>query len=153
MAKGHKTGGRQRGSANKATKERLEQERVALQAQREVDKARAANTVLGKDMLERFMITFAGMAAHHQPIPEGQVAQPGRKPDESKFLTYAKLTVETARDLAQFQSPKFKAIQVIAPPANIPPPTPATGPGGNVITLDDPVALTRVYQQLIKQVR
>lgn len=148
--KGHpRYGGKQKGTLNKATTERLERERIAKQAQQEVDKARRENMVLGKDMLERFMMTFAGMAAHHQPVPAGQVAQPGRKPDEAKFLTYAKLTVETARDLAQFQSPKFKAIQIVAPPPN--PVVPLAD--GNVVQIDDPVAMARVYQRMIKQVR
>lgn len=149
MAKGHKTGGRQRGTANKRTLEAVERERVARQAQQEVDKARQANTKLGKDVLEEFMKTFAGMAAYHQPVPEGVAAPPGRKPDEAKFLTYAKLTVETARDLANFQSPRFRAIQLMTPPAN--PLLPAKD--GNVVTIDDPTAIARVYQNMVKQVR
>lgn len=153
MAKGHRTGGRQRGTPNKSTQERLEAERVALQAQKEVDKARQAHTKLGKDVLEEFMKTFAGMAAYHQPVPEGVVAPPGRMPDEGKFLTYAKLTVETARDLANFQSPRFRAISIMTPPAN-PPANPLAPPkDGNVVTIDDPAAIARVYQNMVKQVR
>lgn len=149
MAKGNKTGGRQRGTPNRRTTEALERERVARQAQQEVDKARAANTKLGKDVLEEFMKTFAGMAAYYQPVPEGMPIPSGRKPSEDKFLTYARLTVETARDLANFQSPRFRAVQIMTPPAN--PLLPAKA--GNVHTIDDPAAVARLYQNMVKQVR
>lgn len=152
MAKGRKTGGKQRGTPNKATRERLEQERVAKQAQQEVDKARAANTKLGKDILEEFMKNFAGMAAYYQPLPDGTPVPAGRKPDEKRFLTYAKLTVETAAQLAQFQSPRFKAIAIMTPP---PTPIEASRPkGSNVVTIEnDPQKLARIYAQMVKQVR
>ena len=151
VKKGQRNGGRQKGTPNKRTTERLEAERIAQQAQQEVDKARQANTKLGKDILEEFMKTFAGMAAYHQPVPEGMAIPTGRKPDEAKFLTYARLAAETAAKLAEFQSPKFKAIQVMTPPPN---PLPApTSKEGNVLTLDDPVAIARVYQNMVKQVR
>lgn len=149
MAKGHRTGGRQKGTMNKSTRERLEAERVAQQAQLEVNKARQAHTKLGKDVLEEFMKTFAGMAAYYQPVPEGVAVPVGRKPDEGKFLTYAKLTTETAAALANFQSPRFKAIQIMTPPPN---PVPVVR-DGNVVTIDDPVALARVYGNMVKQVR
>lgn len=149
MARGNKTGGRSRGTPNKRTTERLEAERIAKQAQQEVDKARQANTKLGKDVLEEFMKTFAGMAAYHQPVPEGMAIPTGRKPDEAKFLTYARLAAETAAKLAEFQSPKFKAIQVMTPPPNLPAPSKE----GNVVMIDDPVAIARVYQNMVKQVR
>lgn len=154
VQKGQRNGGRQKGTPNKRTTERLEQERIALQAQREVDRARQANTKLGKDVLEEFMKLFAGMAAASQPIPVGVASPPGHRADEKKFLIYAKLTVDTATALAAFQSPKFKAIQVFAPPPTpLPAPTPAGPDGSNVITIDDPVALARVYQRMVKQVR
>ncbi len=151
IKKGMRPGGRSKGTPNRSTTERLERERIAQQAQHEVDRNRQANTKLGKDVLEEFMRLFAGMAAAYQPLPEGMAPPPGRTPNETKFLIYARLTVETARDLAAFQSPKFKAIQVMAPP---PTPLPAPAPAdGNVVTIDDPVAMARVYQRMIKQVR
>ncbi len=151
MAKGKRSGGRQRGTMNKTTKERLERERIAKQAQDEVDKARWAQTRLGKDVLEDFMKIFAGMAAQYQPLPRGMVAVPeGREPNEEKFLLWAKLACETARDLANFQSPRFKAIQIMTPPAAVLPPA---GAGGEVITIDDPVAIARLYSRTVKQVR
>lgn len=152
--KGHpRYGGKKKGTLNKATVERLESERVARQAQQEVDKARRAATKLGKDVLEEFMKLFAGMAAQYQPLPVGMAVPAGRAPDEAKFLTYAKLTVETARDLAQFQSPKFKAIQIVAPPPSPAATAPTIDQAGNVVQLNDPVAAARVYQNMMKQVR
>lgn len=150
VKKGQRIGGRQRGTPNKRTTERLEAERIAQQAQAEVDKARQANTKLGKDVLEEFMKTFAGMAAHYQPLPDGMAVPAGRKPDEAKFLTYARLAAETAAKLAEFQSPKFKAIQVMTPP---PTPVAPTAKDGKVITIDDPVSLARVYSNMVKAVR
>lgn len=149
MARGHKTGGRQRGTPNKRTTEAVERERIARQAQQEVNKAHQANTKLGKDVLEEFMKTFAGMAAYHQPVPDGMPVPTGRKPSEEKFLTYARLTVETARALADFQSPRFKAIQIMTPPPN--PLLPVRE--GKVVSIDDPAAIARVYANMVKQVR
>lgn len=147
VKKGQRPGGRAAGTPNKRTTEALERERIAQQAQAEVDKAKAAKTKLGKDVLEEFMQLFAGMAASHQPWPVLMGKNPSE--NEGKFLTYAKLTVETARDLAAFQSPKFKAIAVFAPPPN---PVPAPTPDGNVVMIDDAVAMARVYQNMIKRV-
>lgn len=108
--KGQRFGGRTKGTPNKATVER------ALIAQRQIEEARAAGKKLGKEVLEEFMMTFAGMAATHQPLPPGTInTDPRREPDQSLFQTYARLAVETAGKLAEFQSPKFRAIVVGMP--------------------------------------
>lgn len=151
MARGHKTGGRSRGTANKATIEALERERIAEQARKEANKAYAANVKLGKDTLEEFMIIFATQAKFYQPVLPGQPKPKDRRPNETKFLTYAGLTVKTAKDLADFQSPKFKAIQVVAPQPN-PHGNEPRQIEGKVVSIDDPVALQRTYQRMIKQV-
>lgn len=133
--------GRPKGSLNKATIERLEQ------AATQVTKARAAGKKLGKDILDDFAQLFAGMAAAYQPMPPGVAIPPGRQPDETKFKEYAELAVYTAYKLAEFQSPKFKAIAVVMSGSDqqqdrgpLPP---------NVIAIDDPDALTRVYRRRI----
>jgi hypothetical protein len=56
MARGRKTGGRRRGTPNKATIER------ALIAARTVAGAKLVGKKLAKEVLEDFMLIFAGMA-------------------------------------------------------------------------------------------
>jgi hypothetical protein len=51
-----------------------------------------------------------GMAAKYQPAPPGQPKNPYQ--NETKFLTYAEMAIKCASDLAQYQSPRFKAIAV-----------------------------------------
>lgn len=142
-------GGRKAGRMNKRTVEKIEEARLA------VEESRGRKLKLGKEVLEEFMHLFAGMAATHQPLPEGMPVPRGRNPNEEKFLAYAKLTVDAAKALADFQSPKFKAIAVVATPGNNPDlGQPLTkGQIDNVVTLNDPAALARVYQQRIKQIK
>lgn len=152
VKKGQRFGGRSKGTPNKRTTEMVERARIeAENAARGHARGRAEGLKkLGKEVLEDFMHLFAGMAATYQPLPPGVVAaSPGREPNEDKFLIYAKLTVDTARSVADFQSPKFKAIMVTAAPPENPP----KHVDGNVIPIDDPVALARIYQRRIKQVR
>jgi len=111
MAKGQKTGGRKPGSRNKAV---IERERVAAEiAARTVADAKVSGRKLAKEQLDDFMTLFAGMAAHHQPIPgwkEGDPVPAGRNPDEAKFKEYAMLTIDCARILAPYQSPTYKTV-------------------------------------------
>lgn len=94
------------------------------------------------------MHLFAGMAAHHQPMPEGQLVPPGRKPDVAKFLEYAKLATDVAKALAPYQSPTFRAIVVSANPGDardVPGSRPA-----NIIPMDtDAIGAARVYRKII----
>jgi hypothetical protein len=121
---GERRGGRQRGTPNKTTMERL------LRAERETAVAQAEGRKLAKEVLDDFMVLFAGS-----------------QPDEAKFEKYARLAIATAADLAPYQSPTFKAIAVMAPQI------PALG-GGDVLSLehavemsvDDPVQVSRVYR-------
>jgi len=101
--------GRKPGIPNKATQER------ALEAARQNAEAKANGKKLAKEVLEEFMLLFAGMAAAYQPLPPGTPVPPGREPNEAKFITYAKLATDTAADLAPYQSPTFRAIGVMAP--------------------------------------
>lgn len=117
---GERRGGRPKGGRNKSTIERLE--RAALDARgKEAEKAiiagRATGTKLAKEVLEDFMHLFAGIAGTHQPYPPTQPQNVNY--DEDKFERYAKLTIDTARELAKYQSPQFRAIVVApAPDAN-----------------------------------
>ena len=81
MARGRKTGGRRRGTPNKATTEK------ALIAARAVADANVAGKKLAKDVLEGFMLLFSEMAGHHQPTPAGGPPNPNE--DKTTFLRYA----------------------------------------------------------------
>lgn len=115
---GERRGGRKPGTRNRKTLEQLKLQ--AANASRVVEIAARDNRKLAKDVLEEFMLLFAGMAAVSQPLPPGAVATPGRIPHDEKFEKYATLAVDCAKALAKYQSPTFRAI-VIAPP-------PPTGP-------------------------
>jgi hypothetical protein len=65
---------------------------------------------LGKEVLEEFMMIACGMAARYQPAPSGQPRNPHQ--NETKFLTYAEMAIKCTSELAQYQSPRFKAIAV-----------------------------------------
>jgi hypothetical protein len=101
---GERRGGRLKGSKNKAT---IEREIIAEQT---LARARMEGKKLGKEILEEFMIVFAGRAAHYQPRPPELPPNPNA--DEAKFLAYARLATDCAKSLAPYQSPTFRAIAV-----------------------------------------
>lgn len=150
VKKGMRYGGRQKGTPNKKTTERVEAERIARQAQAEVDKAAIAKVKLAKDVLEDYVGAFHNMAAYYQNRVAAAFAA-GREPtaaDIAAFEKWGTLTAQTAKNLAEFQSPKFKAIAIAAPP---PSPNVPTADPAKVVDITDPVKLARVYQQLVKQ--
>lgn len=154
IKKGERLGGRQKGTLNKKTVERLGAERVAFQAQQEVNKAALKNVKLGKDVLEDYTFAFAALAGFYQNqvVKALQASTEPTKADLAGFEKWGRLTAETAKSLADFQSPKFKAIAVMAPPPEIPHQKPGEI-DGKVVPLHDAVALARIYAQTMKQVR
>jgi hypothetical protein len=148
--------GRKKGSKNKSTiqKELVAKEVLARNAMTIANAGdRHPNTTdpnvkLATKVLEEFMMLFAGMAATHQPLPDGMPVPQGRKPDEDKFLRYAELTRDTAKALAPYQSPTFKAMSVSVNPTEQQP----TRPGDNakIIDLKDAKVMGQVYMRLIK---
>jgi hypothetical protein len=105
---------------------------------------------LSKDILEEFMMVARGMAARYQPALPGQPRNPYQ--NETKFLTYAQMAIKCASDLAEYQSPKFKAIAVRVEdvPATAPGPPPE---GGDVLPFPrDPVAASRLYLRFMSAV-
>src|SRR5580658_6757487 len=109
-----RTKGRRKNVPNRRTVEALEQARIDAENAMAPPEPGKPRKKLAKEVLEEFMMLFAGMAATHQPLPAG-VELEGRSPDEAKFLKYAELTVSTAKALAEYQSPKFRAIMVASP--------------------------------------
>lgn len=109
--------GRKPGVPNKANVER------ALLAKRIIEEqAGKPGQKLAREVLNDFMQLFTGMAAMHQPLPIGVVPMNGQMPDPSKFLEFAKLAIDTAAQLAPYQSPKLKAVLI----------SQETPPGGHV---------------------
>lgn len=144
---GERRGGREAGTPNKATIERQ------LVQARETHDAQQNGKKLAKEVLDEFMQLTAGMAAVYQPLPPGVTDVPlGRTPNETKFWECVGMVRDFAKALAPYQSPTFKAIAVFAPPDQTRPAAPALPPGGNVITLDDPAVLQRVYRNRIAKV-
>lgn len=141
--KGQRFGGRKAGVPNKSTIERT------LRAEHEMLRARETGKKLAKDVLDEFMMLFAGMAAHHQPIPEGQPIPAGRQPNEDKFEKWARLAVETAADLAKYQSPTYRAIAVTLPPALPAVPEQKTIEGKVVDLPIDAMSGSRLYQRMV----
>lgn len=140
-APGERRGGREKGTPNKATIER------ALIAEATAADARINGKKLAKDVLEEFMFLFAGMAAAHQPLPPNAVSPPGHKADEAKFEKWARLACAQAAELAKYQSPTFRAVQVTASQ-----PLPNSPGGkqidGEVIRLDQ-LSIAKVYRQIV----
>lgn len=142
--KGERPGGRTKGTPNRITVEAAEIARIST------EQAKARGVKLGKEMLEDYMMAFHNQAVVFQPLPPG-VAIPGRTPDPQQFMAWGKLVVETAKELAKYQSPTFRAIAVVAPPPGSDKPPMISG--DNVITIKDAQALSRVYQNMVRQVK
>jgi hypothetical protein len=87
------------------------------------------------------------MAAHYQPMPAHLLPNPNE--NEPQFLRYAGLAIECAKAIAPFQSPTFKAIEVVPAPPRL---EPATF-DGKVINTKDPVVLADIYRRMVTQVR
>lgn len=145
--KGHRGGGRARGTPNKKTIERN------LQIARDLaEQAGKKTKPLAKEVLEDFMHLTAGMAAFYQPTGPGQPSNPNM--NEDKFWQAALACKEFAKALAPYQSPTFKAI--VGMPSMPPPESSKPNPKqieGNVIDLTDAATLTKIYRSRITSVR
>ncbi len=124
MAPGRKTGGKIKGSKNKATLEReeaarierervAELERTAAQGATELDKAMLQGKKLMKQIAFDFAEQFAGLAAYYQPVLAADGTLTGNpRFNEEKFKEYAVLARDTALGAAAYQSPKLAAVAV-----------------------------------------
>lgn len=157
--KGQRFGGRAKGVPNKSTIERLQREKIAEQVAADLGKPEAAraiarvmsrNRVLAKDEIEDVIPILKGIVAKFQEpvMGAGVVLAESLKDDKgwSRFKDWLELYIETCFKLAEFQSPKYRAIAVVANP-----PDPAKS-NDNVIRLNDPVGAARVYRTLIAKV-
>ena len=114
MAKGKRTGGRKKGTPNKATLERQ------INAAQAIDKARKEGRDLAVTVLERLMNIAEGACGLNRPTPQRSILQ-GEKQnpdgDWGRFGDWFDRTVYCAKELAKYQSPPIKAMeQPTAPP-------------------------------------
>jgi hypothetical protein len=111
MARGFKSGGKQKGTKNKAT---LERERQALEILQ--GKALAPLRTLAKDQLAELVPVVKGIVARFQiaAMNGGAPGEQGYKPEFWKELRDWIKTYAAVADLAaDFESPRFRAIAVM----------------------------------------
>lgn len=106
-----KTGGRKAGSVNRKTLERT----VAAQ----LDAIRGNKTELAKDALQRFMGIAEGAAGKFREAlgPKPAVNDANWKP----FGEWLDRAIYCAKELANYQSPRFRAVAVMVTPADVAP--------------------------------
>ena len=152
MANGRKTGGKQKGTPNKAT---LAAQRAA--AQQVIDRSMAGKQELAIHVLEKLMKVAEGATSLHRPTTSQELqggATPNPDGDWDKFGQWFDRTVHCAQALANYQSPKFKTITAYMAPAT--PPDPAENArqiDAKVVDLNDPVELQRIYRLRIGAVK
>jgi hypothetical protein len=159
---GERRGGRVKGVPNRTTVEKLEQARIAEQIAKEVGAQNGASSTaakkilssqkFAKDELAEVIPIIKGIVAHFQrqamrATPEGGLEIVG---DLGDFKEWLKLFIDTSFKLADFQSPKFRAII-----ADVPASVGNLAPGGpvKVARLGDAAAAARAYQRYIQAPR
>lgn len=128
---GERRGGKQLGSKNKATIEREREAQLAVERERLLLEARAAEgdralrgaVAQGRKLMKElgFDLTqlAAGLAAFYQPHPQwqqdpasGKLVNANPNFDEPKFRYYLEMAMQGARDFASYESPKLSAMLV-----------------------------------------
>ena len=126
MARGKKTGGKIKGSKNKATIEReaaarierervAELERIAATGATDLDKAKVSGKKLMKQIAFDLAELFMGLAVYYQPVPapDGTLTgNPRYVGNEDKFKEFAIMAKDTAIAAASYESPKLSAVMV-----------------------------------------
>ena len=137
---GTKRGGRARGQINNKTRDLLKE------AGKQVTEAKKLGRKSAIEVLDDLMHTAMGMAVKYQP------PAPGAEPiDSQKFMEWIQIAGTFAKGLADFQSPKFRAIMVSAPTRGQDA-APTIDQQGNVLDIDDPKQLARAYASMVRRV-
>jgi hypothetical protein len=126
---GERRGGRRRGTPNKATRER------AILAEQITSEQRKRGRKLAREVQQDFVEMFSGLAAAFQPAPTvpgvaltaADMETWAKSYREPVFSKYATLAVDTASQLASYQTPKLKAVMIAqeTPPGGAEAPPPA----------------------------
>jgi hypothetical protein len=145
--KGTRLGGRQKGTPNKRTIQRLQEASENIGAIRKLGQKKAT------EVLNDLMHIAMGMTAKYQQrlLAADRNNQPYVLEDYERFVQGMQMAGIFAKELAPFQDPKYSTIKVQMPEIMT---TPGDGARemGNVTVIDDAVAATRVYQRLIRRV-
>ena len=159
---GERRGGRIKGVPNKATIAALNERKIIDQIAKQTGTSSSVTAaVLSKaagyrklavEELEDVLPIIKSLVAYHQikvmrAGPTGALQITGELDD---FKEWLRLFIETCAKLAPYQSPTFKAIAVVEPQLPGKPPIPNAY---DIERLDDPVAASRVYQQLMQAPR
>jgi hypothetical protein len=141
-------GGRPKGSPNKRTVQKLIEASQQVAAIKKLGQKKATET------LQDLMNTAMGMVALYQRrIMTAEGLLPDAKPDDvANFWEAMKCAGTFSKALAPFQDPTFKAISVSMMPTLPQPGDNAKQVEGKVIKMDDPNAIARVYQQMVRRV-
>jgi hypothetical protein len=139
--------GRPKGLPNKRTVQKM------IEASRQIADIKKKGQKKATEVLNDLMQTSMSFAARYQARIIAATDQQ-REPtadDLAHFWKAMECAGTFAKALAPFQDPTFKAIQVtMAPPAGQD--MPLHESADNVVTIDDPVALARVYQRMVKRI-
>lgn len=138
--------GRPKGSPNKRTVQKM------IDASQQVGEIKKLGQKKATEVLNDLMQTSMSFAARYQGkiLTTTQSNQEPKPDDLANFWKAMECAGAFAKALAPFQDPTFKAISVsMAPTA---PAAPMKQVEGKVVQLDDPVALARVYSQMVKRV-
>jgi hypothetical protein len=141
-----KTGGRTAGTPNARTILKIEEAAGQITAIRKSGHKKAT------EVLNDLMQTSVTLAEryHKRIIAKGN--REASEHDWERFWKAMECAGTFGKALAPFQDPTFKAIAVFQPPA-LPHDLPTVTKDGNVLTIDDPVAMQRLYQRMIKGVK
>lgn len=149
---GKKTGGRTKGTPNKKTVQKLNE--LSDRAS-EIVRSKEKRGIEVLNELMKTAMSFAAMEQRKLLEYQGGIDMAPQQMRD-RFWKAMECAGVFAKELARYQDPTFKAIAVIPPPP--PPRDPAPGDGaktieGKAVRLDDPVAVARIYQQMVRIVR
>lgn len=100
--------GKKPGTRDRAT---IEAELTAAKQQLEQARQRdAKGHKLAVEVLNDVMHVAYGMMAKHQPLARDEIQVQGREPNPAEFKEWLGITVSAAKELAPFQSSKFKSV-------------------------------------------
>lgn len=138
---GERRGGRAKGVKNKGEIQK------AILAERAIANAKASGRKLAVEHMQDYIGVLAGMAAYYQPTFPG-MSQQNPHGDPAEFERWFGPFLDLAKALANYESPKMRDVMITAVPLREAPVAPTID--GNVISINDPVALSRVYRRMIQ---
>ena len=160
---GERRGGRLKGSLNKTTREKLAKANIAEQIAEQIGTPGSATAValqkamagrkLAREEVEEIVPIIKGVVAHVQRQVMVQNAtgavEIAKGSDLGELKDWLRLFVDTCLKLAEFQSPKFRAVMVAAAAPGDSGASSSAADGGKVINLDDAVGAARVYKRIV----